>query len=458
MTNIKKKVLTDILRAMASNALSIFASAFIILVLPKFIGLEEYSYWQLYIFYSSYVGFLHLGWSDGFYLNNGGKNFDSINKERTSSNYYSFILFQIFLAVSIIIISTTLSDNYAQVTFYIAVCLLLTNIRSYSQFLLQATSRIKEYSSIIIIEKVTLVIGVTIVLLFYDVKFEMIILVDLLSRLVALTISSYRCKSILFYENVNCATLILGLEDTKKFIYSGFKLMFSFICSLLIFGVVRYMIEAKWGILAFGEVSLTLSLATLFVVFINSISIVLFPVLRNINEKLRKEVYIKIRSYLFMFLLILCNLYFPLYSIMSLWLPNFNNALQYLPLVFPIMLFETKTSILTNSYMKALRKESDLLKVNIFTLILSIVFSSMIYIYSDSLENCLILLVIVSFTKYVVSDYLLSKNMKAIEYKYWIFDFLFVVTFMTLANSNYEYVYTLLTLPLLPLLIYKIIK
>ena len=143
---------------------------------------------------------------------------------------------------------------------------------------------------------------------------------------------------------------------------------------------------------------------------------------------------------------------------MSLWLPNFNNALQYLPLVFPIMLFETKTSILTNSYMKALRKESDLLKVNIFTLILSIVFSSMIYIYSDSLENCLILLVIVSFTKYVVSDYLLSKNMKAIEYKYWIFDFLFVVTFMTLANSNYEYVYTLLTLPLLPLLIYKIIK
>ncbi|HHX8282883.1 TPA: hypothetical protein ACVOYT_000954, partial [Vibrio diabolicus] len=124
---------------MASNALSIFASAFIILVLPKFIGLEEYSYWQLYIFYSSYVGFLHLGWSDGFYLNNGGKNFDLINKERTSSNYYSFILFQIFLAVSIIIISTTLSDNYAQVTFYIAVCLLLTNIRSYSQFLLQAT-------------------------------------------------------------------------------------------------------------------------------------------------------------------------------------------------------------------------------------------------------------------------------------------------------------------------------
>ena len=458
MTNMKKNVLTNILRAMASNALGIFASAFIILVLPKFIGLEEYSYWQLYIFYASYVGFLHLGWSDGFYLYNGGSDFESINKERTSANYYSFILCQIFLATSIIIISTTLSDNYSQVVFYIAVCLLLTNIRSYSQFLLQATSRIKEYSSIIIIEKVILVIGVTIVLFFCDVKFEMIILVDLFSRLVALIISSYRCKSVLYNNNINCETLILGFKDTKKFVSSGFKLMFSFICSLLIFGVVRYMIEAKWGILAFGEVSLTLSLATLFVVFINSISIVLFPVLRNINEKLRKEVYIKIRFYLFMFLLILCNLYFPLHSIMSLWLPDFNNALEYLPLVFPIMLFETKTSILTNSYMKALRKESELLKVNIFTLILSVVFSSIIYIYSDTLENCLILLVIVSFIKYVASDFILSRDMKVMEYKYWILDFLFVVTFMTLASGDYEYVYTLLTLPVLPLLIYKIVK
>lgn len=59
---------------LTSNLLSLLVSTLVILIIPKLLGVQEYGYWQLYIFYSSYVGFLHFGWNDGIYLRYGGKN------------------------------------------------------------------------------------------------------------------------------------------------------------------------------------------------------------------------------------------------------------------------------------------------------------------------------------------------------------------------------------------------
>lgn len=450
--------LKNIFRALGSNALGILASAFITLALPRFIGLEEYSYWQLYIFYASYVGFLHLGWSDGFYLINGGKDYFDLDKEKISSNYYSFVLSQLVITSIILLFSVLISGDYGSVFFYIALCVFVTNVRSYSQFILQATCRIKDYSSIIAIEKILLVGGVAITLLLNEASYERVIIVDLLSRLVALIISSYLCREVLYRENINYKTIKSGFIDAKGYISSGFRLMFSFFCGLLIFGLVRYTIEIKWGILAFGEVSLALSLATLFVVFINSIGIVLFPVLRKIEEEARQSVYVSTRFCMFLFLLVLCNAYFPLSYFITAWLPDYKKTIVYLPFIFPILLFEVKVSILTNTFMKVLRKESNLLIVNLFTLFLSFVLSFSLYHFSENLNESLVILIILSAIRYFMSDYIISKYIATKCCIFWIFDALFVFVFIELANSQYGYAYTIITLPLIPLLIYKIVK
>ncbi len=63
-----------------SNMISVVISALVTLVVPKLIGIEEYGYWQLYLFYSSYIGFLHFGWNDGIYLKYGGKEYNDLDK------------------------------------------------------------------------------------------------------------------------------------------------------------------------------------------------------------------------------------------------------------------------------------------------------------------------------------------------------------------------------------------
>lgn len=77
----------------SSNILTMIVSALVILIVPKLIGVQEYGYWQLYMFYSFYVGFLHFGWNDGIYLRYGGQDYKDLNKR-----YFFSVLDAIFLS------------------------------------------------------------------------------------------------------------------------------------------------------------------------------------------------------------------------------------------------------------------------------------------------------------------------------------------------------------------------
>ena len=55
-----KKIVANFSYVVLSNLLTVIVSSLVVLILPKIMGVEEYGYWQLYIFYLSYTGFVHL--------------------------------------------------------------------------------------------------------------------------------------------------------------------------------------------------------------------------------------------------------------------------------------------------------------------------------------------------------------------------------------------------------------
>ena len=63
-------------------------SVVISLVVPKFIGIESYGYLQLFLFYSSYSVFFHLGLNDGLYLRFGGCKFEDFINDKTAGQFY----------------------------------------------------------------------------------------------------------------------------------------------------------------------------------------------------------------------------------------------------------------------------------------------------------------------------------------------------------------------------------
>ena len=70
------------------------------LIIPKYLSVTDYGFWQLYILYCTYTGLSHFGFSDGVLVRWAGKTIDQIKDEIGIA--FTFILFE-QLVVTIIV-------------------------------------------------------------------------------------------------------------------------------------------------------------------------------------------------------------------------------------------------------------------------------------------------------------------------------------------------------------------
>lgn len=85
----------------AANLFQLIISSMVVLVIPRYFGVKDYSFWQLYLLYFSYVGMLQIGWCDGVYLRHGGKHYHELNKK---SDFISSRLCYIFLYLNFLVL------------------------------------------------------------------------------------------------------------------------------------------------------------------------------------------------------------------------------------------------------------------------------------------------------------------------------------------------------------------
>ena len=74
----KRLIFKNLVYSISANLLSLFVSIILVLILPNLLGETAFGYLQLYLFYTTYVGFFHLGWIDGIYLRIGGKEYGQL--------------------------------------------------------------------------------------------------------------------------------------------------------------------------------------------------------------------------------------------------------------------------------------------------------------------------------------------------------------------------------------------
>lgn len=409
-------ILKNLSFTLSSNLISIIITSVVTLIVPRYLGVNDYGFFQLYMLYCNYIGFLHFGWADGVFLRYGGAEYGRLNKHRFSAQFYLYTSLTLFLGISICIFSTFLTSESSKAIIFIltGVAVILLLPRTFIQYILQCTNRIKEYSILIISEKIVFIVLVLFFLLIGNKSFIAIIISDLCGKLVSLLYSLYQCKSILFSKPEN---LFVAFNETYKNISVGIKLMFSNIASMLIIGFIRLSIENRWNVATFGKVSLALSISNLLLIFIRAVALVMFPILRRTDSSKLSNIYNNLRTGLMIPLLGMLILYYPLKEILSAWLPAYADKLYYMALLFPICIFESKMSMLIETYMKAMRLEKKLLFVNVMTLFLSIVLTIYnVYIFQN-LDLTVLSIIILLIFRCTIAEWYLSRSIK-INVKY----------------------------------------
>ncbi len=402
------QIIKNLSYTFTSNLVALLVSTLIILIVPKLIGINSYGYWQLYIFYTSYIGFMHLGWNDGIYLRYGGYKYIELDKKLFFSQFYMLLILQMFFT-SILIIYSVLNISEPNRRFIListAVTLLLSNTRYFLFYVLQSTNRVSDYAKVTIIDRTIYITIICAMLINGYREFKLLILADIFAKFLSLIIASIYCKDIV-YKKVT--SFIFTFQEAFENIRVGIKLMFSNIGNMLIIGIIRFGIERAWNVGTFGKVSLVLSISNAIMLFINTVGIVFFPILKRSDESKLPNLYITMRSILVILLLSFLLLYYPIKIALLFWLPKYADSIIYMSLVFPMVVFEGKMTLLVNTYMKTLRKEKLLLKLNISFVLLSLLFTIFFTILFKNLNLAVLSILIILGLRSIMAEVLLSK-------------------------------------------------
>lgn len=384
--NLKAKaVIKNLYYTVAANFATLAISILLNLFVPKLLGVKEYSYWQLYVFYSSYVGFLHFGWVDGIYLKIGGSEYEDLDKKSLGSQFWYLMIMEVIISSFVIIgsIIAGSSSNKSLILILTAVVSVVTIAKTFILYVLQSTNRIKEYAQLSRGDRYLYVFFIAAYFLIGGRNFYWLIILDILSKLIITVWGVSRISDMIFTKSFN--RIKYEISNILENISIGIKLMLSSIAGMLIIGSIRFFVEKKWTIETFGKLSFTLSISNMFMTFINAVGVVMFPLLRRTNQNKLPHLYIVLRSLFVPLTYSFLLFYIPCKIILGIWLPEYNESLIYMGILFPMVIYEGRMSLLLNTYLKALRKEKTILIVNVLTLTLTLLLSLFVVFYVGNL-------------------------------------------------------------------------
>ena len=365
-----RKLVRNTATAFFAQGIAMALSIVQTLLIPRLLGVEQYGYWQLFIFYASYVGFFHLGLNDGVYLIKGGQDRATINKRSVNSQFLISVSFQFLIAVLICVIAITggFNDGREFVLVCTGVFLVIQNAASFLSFLLQAMNETRRSSYSTIVERLSFLVPLTVLLMTRTNSFRPYVISYIFSSVVQLCFCLWLCRDFIFS---GLDDLPMALRESALSVRIGIKLMLANIASQLILGIARAAIDAAWGITTFGRLSFALSMVNFFLAFVSQASMVLFPALRQSKLSEIRRFYQYARDVMGLFFPIIYLLYFPMVWLLGLWLPEYSDSLVFFAFLLPICIFDSKMNITCTTFFKVRRQEGLLLLINVVTSVAS---------------------------------------------------------------------------------------
>ena len=428
-----KQIKKNVSLTISVQIVSFFVSLVMNLLLPKFIDEEQYSYWQTFLLYVSYVPLLHLGILDGLMLRYSQYDYNELDKPLVRSQFTLFFLMELFFALFLIVVSFFVSNGIARlIVAFSGIAVISTNLFTYTSYTFQLTNRISKYAKLVLLDKLVLGIGV-IVLMVVGVKyFYQVCYVYFAAPFIAIAWGYFHNKELYFGKIV---AIKKAVYEYKENLISGFMLLVANLSSTFMVGGAKMVVQWRYDTFLFGQIAFAFNASNLFLTFVTAASVALFPSIKRIPPEKLPDFYDKIRSSMSLILFVALVLYFPCYRVLLLWLPNYAESLVYLGILMPIIIFSSKVTLLTNNYLKAYRKEKTMLKINL----ISVTFAFVSYLVcAYGLNNVTLLLLcldLVIMLRSIISEIAVMKLIGKNFVKDFVFEFLMVAAFILCAKE-----------------------
>jgi O-antigen/teichoic acid export membrane protein len=415
------------------------------LILPAFFSVESYGYWQIYLFYSTYVGIFAFGFSDGIYLRYGDKNYTELPfaKLRASIRIFSLMLLVVTILMIFLTYFFSINDNLRYALLFSALNIFVLGLTGIFTYVLQITNQIKKYSFFSVADKVLVLVTVLLMFFIDNNNFKLIIVIDFIAKSLVAVAMIYLCKELWIGSNVSFS---IAFKEFKNNIGAGVKLLIANLLGMLIIGMGRFLIQVFGEVEDFATYSFGITITGLVLTAITAFSLVLYPTIKRLDKNNYDKYFKNINSLINAFNFTALLFYFPAYLCVIYFYNKYANMLPYLNLLFVVAILQAKMSVLNNTFYKALRKEKEMLVANLSSVLFFGILASIVFYFTKSIWSIAFITFATMMIRCYASEIYLKKLVHIkLDYKFVIeivFIILFIIatTLMNLEHGTFLYI------------------
>lgn len=354
-----------IFRVSGANLIALVLSMLTSFVLPLFISVEEYGFWQLFVLYSGYTGFFVLGFNDGIQLNYATFCYDEnlAAKFRTFKGFLCSITLieSVLLLIALFFVFDTKSFNF-YIALFVILNILPTAIIGLFTYMNQSTLRFKQYSVGNIIDKILFAIFMILLMVFRS--------KTSLTYIAAYTVSRYCVIIYHYYSSREVFTIKAAkINELKYEILANFRNGFPLMIAVILGGpsiIVgsRFLVEAKFGVEAFSAYSFSLHTLIIASQFISAVATVFYPILKRCTQEELGKMYGAFDKMASLAAALLLLSYYPAALLIKSIYSRYAVILTYLYIIYPLFLYQCKSNVLVTNMYKVKNQPIRLIEVN----------------------------------------------------------------------------------------------
>ena len=360
-----------------ANAINLVITLFSGFVLPKLLSIDCYSNIKLFQLYITYVGILHLGYSDGMYIRLGGKEINSLDSKEILSEFKTFKLFQLIVTIVLVIVCLIIKN---EILLFCSLVILPVNVGSYLKSLYQATGKFETYSKFLNINTIFIfLINMFLVLIVKTDNYIIYIVGQIIAYIIYWIYIEIETRKIISKEKVK-----INFKYMKENIKSGFFFMIGNFCNVIFTSIDRLFVQNVLGSTKFAYYSFAVSIENLLNVFVTPISTVMYNYLCN-NNKI--EDVIRLKRKIIIFSAFIVAIVFPINFFIRIWIDKYIPSIEILSLLFASQYVSIIIRTIHTNLFKAKRQQTKYFIVMLGTVIISIILNVIGYlIYNDNIS------------------------------------------------------------------------
>jgi len=360
----------DVLVYSLGNGLILVFGLIQFLIIPKYLTVEGYGYWQLFVLYASYGGILHLGFIDGILVRWAGRELGQIGNEIKVA-FIFLLLEQVVVIVPLALLLYFLIQPPLQWLWLMVLAYaFVMNLAAFFMFTAQAVRKFRLLTTINVGRGLAFLILVVLLFVSGYLNYHYVVLAFLTGFLVALFALAFWFRKHLRGEKPTIPQLwAYGKENINIGI---FVLLGNFVIVLFL-TIDRLMVSSFFAIEQFAVYAFALAIVMVIYIFVRAVSEVFFPYLSSAAPELRAETYRLGKPAIILAWAFVLAGYFPLARLIEYYLPHYVASLPIMQLLLCTVGFGSLIQILHANFYKVYRKQRQYFLWGITALALSVV-------------------------------------------------------------------------------------